>query len=190
MRGEWHSLSAGEVGLGYKTVDDAAVYVALELVDEPGTFLVIWTTTPWTLPSNQYAAVKPEYDYVAARDGDHKLIVAAALRETLAQKIGRELPVEREFKGAELLGKRYKSPLDYYRELYWDKEAELADGTRSRVTLLPDGAWLAQAPIPGAVLAGSFDPLHEGHLELARVAGSTLGSEVAAWPRCCSSSSR
>ncbi len=127
------ALSAGEVGLGYKTVDDAAVYVALELVDEPGTFLVIWTTTPWTLPSNQYAAVKPEYDYVAARDGDHKLIVAAALRETLAQKIGRELPVEREFKGAELLGKRYKPPLDYYRELYWDKEAELADGGREHV---------------------------------------------------------
>ena len=127
------ALSSGEVGLGYKTVDDPAVYVALELADDPGTFLVIWTTTPWTLPSNQYAAVKPEYDYVAVQDGDHRLIVAAALRKTLAQKLGRELPVEREFKGAELLGKRYNPPLDYYRAQYWTKEAELADGGSEHV---------------------------------------------------------
>ena len=122
------ALSSGEVGLGYKTVDDPAVYVALELADEPGTFLVIWTTTPWTLPSNQYAAVRPEYDYVAVRDGDHRLIVAAALRETLAQKLDRELPIEHEFKGAELLGKRYKPPLDYYYPQYGDRQAELKDG--------------------------------------------------------------
>ena len=64
------ALSAGEVGLGYKSVDDPSVYVALELVDEPGTYLLIWTTTPWTLPSNQYTAVRPDYDYVLVRDGE------------------------------------------------------------------------------------------------------------------------
>ena len=127
------ALSSGEVGLGYKTVDDPAVYVALELVDEPGTFLVIWTTTPWTLPSNQYAAVRTDYDYVTVRDGDHKLVVAAALRETLAQKLGRELPVEREFKGEELLGKRYRPPLDYYYPKYGDKQAELKDGASEHI---------------------------------------------------------
>ena len=127
------ALSAGEVGLGYKSVDDPSVYVALELVDEPGAYLLIWTTTPWTLPSNQYTAVRPDYDYVLVRDGDHKLIIAAALRETVAAKIGRDLPVEREFKGAELLGKRYRPPLDYYYAQYGDKQAELTAGGQEHV---------------------------------------------------------
>ncbi|MDA1312679.1 MAG: isoleucine--tRNA ligase [Acidobacteria bacterium] len=142
------ALSAGEVGLGYKPTDDPAVYVALELVDEPGTYLVVWTTTPWTLPSNQYTAVRPDYDYVQVADGNHKLIVAAALRETLAQKIGRDLPVEREFKGEALLGKRYHPPLDYYLDEYWDKTAELKDG--------------GTEPVLWRVLAADFVELDQG----------------------------
>ncbi|HUG81909.1 MAG TPA: isoleucine--tRNA ligase [Bryobacterales bacterium] len=142
------ALSAGEVGLGYKPTDDPAVYVALELVDEPGAHLVIWTTTPWTLPSNQYVAVRPDYDYVQVADGDHKLIVAAALRETLAHKLGRDLPVEREFKGEALLGKRYRPPLDYYLDEYWDKTAELKDG--------------GSEPLLWRVLAADFVELDQG----------------------------
>ncbi|MDE2971844.1 MAG: class I tRNA ligase family protein, partial [Acidobacteriota bacterium] len=48
------ALSSAEVGLGYREVDDPAVYVTLPLVDDPGLSLVVWTTTPWTLPSNLY----------------------------------------------------------------------------------------------------------------------------------------
>src|SRR3990172_12883494 len=99
------ALSSAEVGLGYKTVDDPSVFVAFPLVDEPDTSLVVWTTTPWTLPSNMYAAVKPEFDYVVVQDVGRKLVVAAALRESLASKIGRELPVVREAKGTAFLGK-------------------------------------------------------------------------------------
>jgi len=126
------ALSSGEVGLGYKTVDDPSVYVALPLEDEPQTYLLIWTTTPWTLPSNQYAAVKSDYDYVQVADGDHRLIVAAALRETIAGKLGRDLPVEKEMKGAALLGRRYRPPLDYFYEQYKDLELERTDGGREK----------------------------------------------------------
>ena len=122
------ALSAGEVGLGYKEVEDPAVYVALELEDEPSTFLLIWTTTPWTLPANQYVAVREDYDYVQVRDGDHRLIMAAALRETIAKKLGRDLPVEKELKGSALVGWRYKPPLDYFHEQYRDLEVERKDG--------------------------------------------------------------
>ena len=101
------ALSAGEVGLGYKTVEDPSVYVKFPLVDEPGKSLLIWTTTPWTLPSNQYAAVGAELDYVEVEDEEHGvLILAAALRETIAGKLGRDLPVLRELKGAELLDRK------------------------------------------------------------------------------------
>jgi isoleucyl-tRNA synthetase len=56
------ALSALEVGQSYKTVDDPSVFVAFPLVDEPDTALVAWTTTPWTLPSNGYAAVRADFD--------------------------------------------------------------------------------------------------------------------------------
>ena len=133
------ALSSGEVGLGYKEVEDPAVYVALELEDEPSTFLLIWTTTPWTLPANQYVAVREDYDYVQVRDGDHSLIMAAALREAIAKKLGRELSVEKEFKGGALLGRRYKPPLDYFQEQYRDLEAVREDGSKEPAlwTVLP-----------------------------------------------------
>ncbi|MBH00362.1 MAG: isoleucine--tRNA ligase [Solibacterales bacterium] len=114
------ALSAGEVGLGYKEVEDPSVYVALELEDEPGTHLLIWTTTPWTLPANQYVAVKEDYDYVQVRDDAHSIILAADLRETIAEKLGRELPIEKEIKGIDLVGRRYRPPLDYYTKRYCD----------------------------------------------------------------------
>ncbi|WP_437604077.1 isoleucine--tRNA ligase [Sorangium sp. So ce590] len=120
------ALSAAEVGLNYKTVDDPSVFVAFPLVDEPDTALCAWTTTPWTLPSNGYAAVRPEFDYVVVDAGAPadagggaapvagKLIVAAALREELAKKFKRDLPVLRELKGSELIGKRYRPPFDSF----------------------------------------------------------------------------
>ncbi|MFQ5790113.1 MAG: class I tRNA ligase family protein, partial [Acidobacteriota bacterium] len=122
------ALSSAEVGLGYKTVDDPSVYVVFPLVDEPETSLLVWTTTPWTLPSNMYAAVKPDVDYVQVTDGDRKLIVAAALREVTEGKLKRRLPVERHLKGKELVGKRYRPPFpDYYRR-YGERTVELKGG--------------------------------------------------------------
>ena len=142
------ALSSGEVGLGYKSVEDPAVYVALDLEDEPGTFLLIWTTTPWTLPSNQNVAVREDYDYVQVRDGDHSIIIAAALRETIAAKLGRELPVEREMKGAELVGRRYRPPLDYYVERYGDLKVTSDTG--------------GSVPALWTVLAADFVELDQG----------------------------
>jgi isoleucyl-tRNA synthetase len=107
-------LSAAEVGEGYRTIDDPSIYVRFPLRDEPGTSLLVWTTTPWTLPSNCLAAVKPEVAYAVVRDGEQRLIVAEALRQTLADKIGRELPVERTLPGAELVGRRYAPPFDWF----------------------------------------------------------------------------
>lgn len=122
------ALSAGEVGLGYKTVEDPSVYVALALEEDPHLALLIWTTTPWTLPANQYVAVRPEYEYVQVKDGDRSLILAAALRETIEQKVGRSLPVEREIKGADLLGKRYRPPFPYFYDSLAAASGELKSG--------------------------------------------------------------
>jgi isoleucyl-tRNA synthetase len=108
------ALSAAEVGQGYKPVEDPSVYVRFPLRDEPGLSLLAWTTTPWTLPSNQFAAVKRDVEYAVVRDGDERLVVAAALVAALAAKVGRELPVERTLCGADLVGRRYTPPFDWY----------------------------------------------------------------------------
>ncbi len=142
------ALSSAEVGLGYKTVDDPSVYVACPLLDEPDTALLVWTTTPWTLPSNMYAAVKPDVDYVVVDDGERKLIVADALRATIAGKLGRELPIVRELKGEALLGKRYRPPFDDYYERYGEQEVALKAG--------------GTTPLFWKVLAADFVELDQG----------------------------
>ncbi|WP_434347557.1 isoleucine--tRNA ligase [Myxococcus virescens] len=122
------ALSAAEVGLGYKTVDDPSVYVTFPLRDTPDTALVVWTTTPWTLPSNMYAAVNPGVDYVTVDAGERKLIVAAALREALAKKLKMDLPVLATQKGSDLVGQRYQPPFDLYHQRAGDTRLPLKDG--------------------------------------------------------------
>ena len=86
------ALSSGEVGQGYREVADPSVYVRFPLVDEPDTSLLVWTTTPWTLPSNQFAAVHPELEYAVVEETEgRKLILAAALVDEVAAKAGQEL---------------------------------------------------------------------------------------------------
>jgi isoleucyl-tRNA synthetase len=122
------ALSAAEVGWNYKTVDDPSVFAAFPLVDEPGVALAVWTTTPWTLPSNAYAAVKADVDYAVVDAGDRKLVVAAPLVEVVAKKLGKELTVLSTRKGAELVGKRYTPPFDVFAKDLFDRKAATKAG--------------------------------------------------------------
>ena len=117
-------LSAAEVGEGYRTVDDPSIWVRLPLRDDPATSLLVWTTTPWTLPSNSFAAVRPGVDYAVVRDGERRLVLAQALVPALAEKLGRELPVLETLRGEALVGRRYQPPFDWFaneaaRERLW-----------------------------------------------------------------------
>jgi isoleucyl-tRNA synthetase len=122
------ALSSGEVGMGYRTVDDPSAYVAFPLKGMPDTALLIWTTTPWTLPSNMFAAVNPTVDYVTVDAGDRKLIIAAALRDELAKKLKKDLPILETQKGSELVGRRYLPPFDAYYQRAGDTELPLQAG--------------------------------------------------------------
>ena len=114
------ALSSGEVGQGYREVADPSVYVRFPLVDPPKSLanadLLVWTTTPWTLPSNQFAAVKPdlEYSVVKLAGESRRLIMASALVETIAAKVKKEFTVESTIPGSRLIGLRYVPPFDYY----------------------------------------------------------------------------
>ncbi len=125
------ALSSGEVGQGYREVADPSVYVKFPLVDDPKSSLVVWTTTPWTLPSNTYAAVHPDIEYAVCLDADsgERLIVAAALVESLADKAKRSWTVEQTMPGAELVGKRYIPPTQTYYVKFKDDSGQLLSGT-------------------------------------------------------------
>lgn len=102
------TLSQQEVADGYKDVKDIEIYVRFELVDEPGTYLLAWTTTPWTLPGNVALAVNPKETYTKHQWAGRNFIVM----KKLADKFPGQNP--REFLGEVLLGKKYKPPFDYY----------------------------------------------------------------------------
>lgn len=105
------ALSSHEVAQGYQLVKDTSVFVKFELIDEPGTYVLAWTTTPWTLPGNVALAVDEKFDYVRVKtaSGD-QLILAKALIEKLEEG-DREIVAT--MKGKELVGKSYKPLFDF-----------------------------------------------------------------------------
>ena len=96
-------LSSHEVAQGYKLTKDPSIYVKFKIKDEDAYFLV-WTTTPWTLPSNLLLAVGEDIDYVLVeKDEERYYIAKARLKEVLG-----EAKVLKELKGRDLKGKRYE----------------------------------------------------------------------------------
>jgi len=127
------TLSNFEVNQGYKDIKDIAVTVKLPLVDEESTSLLVWTTTPWTLPGNFAAAVHKDADYVKVSMLNEAQIQSAGtstyevkpLRENVIlakknlDKLGAEgfhFEVLEEFKGSKLVGGSYLPPFDFWQK--------------------------------------------------------------------------
>ena len=106
------ALSSHEVALGYQDVEDPSIYVRFPLLaedgGEAGESLLVWTTTPWTLPGNEAVAVAPDVTYVRARVDGETLILAEALAERV---LGEGVEVIERFPGSELVGRHYKGPV-------------------------------------------------------------------------------
>ncbi len=99
----------------YEDIEDPSIYVKFELADREGS-LVIWTTTPWTIPANTFVAVDPELTYVgvrARREGDADLLYVAADCVDDVLRAGRyeEYDVVEEVSGEEMIGWHYDHPL-------------------------------------------------------------------------------
>jgi isoleucyl-tRNA synthetase len=159
------ALSSHEVASGYKDVEDPSIYVRFAFEDAEGESLLVWTTTPWTLPGNVAVAVAPEVTYVRARIGEEILIVAEQLVERV---LGEGAEVLDRFPGSELVGRAYRGPL-----------FELEDGGPENAFRIlagdfvttEDGTGLVHmAPAFGeddyalAAAAGIFDPTDHGTL--------------------------
>ncbi|ADG13320.1 isoleucyl-tRNA synthetase [Methanocaldococcus infernus ME] len=105
------ALAEHEVRGEYKEVYDPSVYVKFKLKEE-NAYLIIWTTTPWTLMANLAVAVHPDYDYVYVDVGGETWIVAEKLLEDVLKKAKVEsYKIIKKVKGRELEGLKYEPPL-------------------------------------------------------------------------------
>src|SRR5690606_7238563 len=106
-------LSSHEVAQGYEEVADPSVFVRFPVKDQPGTFFLVWTTTPWTLPGNVAIAVNRRSTYVvvegpaASGEGTERLILAEALLDKALEHREQYTVVET-LRGEDLLGKHYE----------------------------------------------------------------------------------
>jgi isoleucyl-tRNA synthetase len=110
-------LSNHEVSLGgYIDVPDPAITVKFALEDEPGTFFLAWTTTPWTLPSNLGLALGADIPYVKIQDGPERYILAEE-RLPAYYKDPSAYQVVARYSGRDLAGKSYVPLFPYFAHL-------------------------------------------------------------------------
>jgi isoleucyl-tRNA synthetase len=104
----------------YQSRQDPAITVGFKIAggggheELAGAFLLVWTTTPWTLPSNQAVAVHPDVEYVLVRAGERRYLVAAGRVAGYARELGEEPEILATYRGADLLGVRYLPPFPYF----------------------------------------------------------------------------
>ncbi len=112
-------LSNFEVNQGYQDTQDPSATVKFPLKGQPGTFLLAWTTTPWTLISNLALVVHPGLMYVKVKYGDEYYDLAQGLIESVC---GKDAPIEIMSKclGEELEGREYEPLFPYFRQLAAD----------------------------------------------------------------------
>jgi isoleucyl-tRNA synthetase len=96
----------------YRQRQDPAVTVGLRL--ETGELALVWTTTPWTLPSNLAMAVHPDLDYVVVESGGERYVLAAERVAHYARELGEDPVVVQRLKGSDLLGRSYTPPFSYF----------------------------------------------------------------------------
>ena len=105
------TLSSHELAQGYKDVEDPSITVRFKMQGADDTYFLVWTTTPWTLPSNLALAVGNDIDYSFCETDGETLIVAEALREAVFRDI--EHSVLKTVKGSTLVATRYQQLFDY-----------------------------------------------------------------------------
>lgn len=106
------TLSQSEVTEGYKDIKDLSVVAKFELVENPGTFVLAWTTTPWTLPGNVALAFGTDIEYVKVSFEENNYILAKDLVEKVFGE--KEYTVLEAVDLKSLIGKKYKPLFNYF----------------------------------------------------------------------------
>ncbi|MGL4947987.1 MAG: isoleucine--tRNA ligase [Mycoplasma sp.] len=128
----WSTKCAlADAEIEYANVTSPSVYIAFELVDAPKTKIIIWTTTPWTIPSNLATAANPDLEYSYVKVQDETFIVASNLVEKIATELSWEsYTVDKKVKGTELENIKYRHPwIDRVSPIILAEYVSAEDGT-------------------------------------------------------------
>ncbi|MDD5341414.1 MAG: isoleucine--tRNA ligase [Patescibacteria group bacterium] len=129
-------LANFEVNLNYQKTKDPSIYFKVKIKDQSDTYFLVWTTTPWTLPSNVALAVNKDIDYAKVKVGREYYILAKPRMEAIEKYLDHYEIVEL-YKGSELVNWEYEPVFDYYKgklekKAYYVIESDfvtVADGT-------------------------------------------------------------
>jgi len=104
------ALSSHEVAQGYKDVKDLTCIAKFKVAGEDNKYILAWTTTPWTLPSNLALCINKSYIYIEAKVNEEVFVLAKDLAEKV---LGEDYEIIKEFKGLELLGTKYEQLMPF-----------------------------------------------------------------------------
>ena len=114
------TLSSHELAQGYENVKDLSVYAKFKIKGQDNTYILAWTTTPWTLPGNVALAVGKKIDYVQIEKENEFLILAKARLSVVEG----EYKIVKEFKGKDLIGLEYEPLYSYLLNTISDLEKQ------------------------------------------------------------------
>ncbi len=106
------TLSQSEVSQEYQDIEDISVITKFELKNEPGTFVLAWTTTPWTLPGNVALAMGPKLNYVKVKSGNENYILVKDNLDSIFKD--KKYEILGKIDARDLEGKKYKPLFDYF----------------------------------------------------------------------------
>jgi isoleucyl-tRNA synthetase len=105
-------LASHEVSLGYKDETIDSIYIRMKVSGKDNEYFLVWTTTPWTLPSNVALAINPEFTYVKARKaGDDAVYIL--VKDRIQAALGKDSEILEEFKGTDLVGMKYEQLMPF-----------------------------------------------------------------------------
>lgn len=106
------TLSQHEVSDNYQDIEDISVIAKFELIDEPKTYVLAWTTTPWTLPGNVALAMGKKLDYVKVKSDDGNYILVEQNLDSIFKD--KKYEIVGKINAKDLEGKKYKPLFDYF----------------------------------------------------------------------------
>ena len=139
-----HVCSHCETAVAYNEIEyvkqtDKSIYIKFKIKGQENKYLIIWTTTPWTLPSNTGVMANPKYDYVEAQVGQEIWIVAKERLQKIMDALEAGYIIKKEMKGKELEGVQYENPLaknlslppleNAYRVIMSERYVNIEEGT-------------------------------------------------------------
>lgn len=129
--------------INYTKITDESIYVKFPIVGKEKTYLIIWTTTPWTLPGNTGVMVHPDFDYAFAKlSSGETWVIANELLQGIMDKLEYAYTIEKVVKGKELEGLRYTNPLAKNLKITSDLKRAYRVVTSSRYVTLDFGTGL------------------------------------------------